>query len=40
VEGKKVREKFASVAERYDFLNTLFSFGSAYIHESTKGYTV
>lgn len=29
VENKKrsVREEFASVAERYDFLNTLFSFG-------------
>lgn len=27
MENKKVREKFASIAEKYDFLNTLFSFG-------------
>jgi demethylmenaquinone methyltransferase/2-methoxy-6-polyprenyl-1,4-benzoquinol methylase len=27
VENKKVREQFALIAEKYDFLNTLFSFG-------------
>ena len=27
MEDKKVRKQFASIAEKYDFLNTLFSFG-------------